>query len=670
MYYSAIGIVSLILHFIINREALRKIDEKPGIEEAWIREARRYRYFLISAVFYYIIDAAWGILYEYHHIPALFPLVYSDTVLYFIFRLLTMLTWILFVVAYLDKRKRPSKALTYVVWTLFILGLIYLMINHFHHFIFSFNDNHEYIAEPGRYIAFILQIILYLITSIYILSMALRSLGNERVRYTAVGLTTLVMALFQIIQLLYPLLPIYSMGLIIGSSMIHSFVEEGEKREKEIYDNIARSLAEVYEAIYYIDIETGEYREFSTSREYAAMNVPTECRDFYSESRDNIENYVHPEDREFAKSLYYKDVFLKNLEGRKAFEYKYRIMVGDEARYYRFTVMRAKDGRHFVLYGKDINDEITAESILWEHQKQNITFSQIAESLASNYDEIYYVDVENGAYVGYGSNDMYGQLEIRHAGDDFFEESIKNIPKVVHKNDRDLLTDFINRDNMISAMEGRKRYSIDYRISLNGKNQNLRLTVRYSSDRSHFIIGVENIDAEVNREKQVLRALNTEKKLARRDELTGVKNKTAYRELEQAVQANMDKDMDYLPFAIIVCDTNDLKKVNDNDGHAAGDEYIKASAKLLCDIFVHSPVFRVGGDEFVVFLRGNDYTVREDLLRKLHSQVRENQKKGSGPILAAGVAEYIPETDSLVSEIFDRADREMYEDKQLLKDQA
>ena len=91
------------------------------------------------------------------------------------------------------------------------------------------------------------------------------------------------------------------------------------------------------------------------------------------------------------------------------------------------------------------------------------------------------------------------------------------------------------------------------------------------------------------------------------------------------------------------------------------------NAKLLCDIVVHSPVFRVGGDEFVVFLRGNDYLARQELMEKLHNTVRENMKKGSGPVLAAGVSEYIPETDSLVSDIFDRADREMYEDKHRLK---
>ncbi|MBQ9550058.1 MAG: diguanylate cyclase [Lachnospiraceae bacterium] len=667
MYYSAIGIVALILHFIINRDALKRIEERPGVEKAWLKEAKRYRYFLISLTLYYIIDIAWGILYEYHGIPALFPIIYSDTVFYFIFRFLTMLTWIRFVVAYLDKRDRPSRAILYGVWTLFTLSLIYLMVNRFHHFIFSFNENNEYIAEPGRYIAFLLQIILYLITSLYLLYIARGTEGTERVRFTAVGLTTLVMLLFQVIQLLYPLLPIYSMGLIIGTSLVHSFVEEDEKQDKEIYDNIARSLAEVYEVIYYIDIESGKYREFSKSSEYDALNVPTEYRDFFSETRINIRKYVYPEDREFAESLYYSEVLEKNLEGRDSFSYKYRLMTGDEARYYRFTVMRSNDDKHLILYGKDINDEITAESILMEHQKQNITFSQIAESLASNYDEIYYVDVENGAYVGYGSNDMYGQLEIRHTGDDFFSESISNIPKVIHRNDRDMLTEFVSRDNMISAMEGRKRDSIVYRIAVDGRNHYVRLTVRYSSDRTHFIIGIENVDAEVRKEKEVLKALNTEKKLARRDELTGVKNKTAYRELEQAVQTNMDKDMDYLPFAIIVCDTNDLKKINDSEGHVAGDGYIKASAKLLCDIFVHSPVFRVGGDEFVVFLRGNDYLARQELMEKLHNTVRENMKKGSGPVLAAGVSEYIPETDSLVSDIFDRADREMYEDKQFLK---
>lgn len=157
------------------------------------------------------------------------------------------------------------------------------------------------------------------------------------------------------------------------------------------------------------------------------------------------------------------------------------------------------------------------------------------------------------------------------------------------------------------------------------------------------------------------------KELARRDEITGVKNKIAYRELEASVQGTIDNGLDYLTFALVVCDANNLKQINDTQGHTAGDEYIRSTSQLLCDIFVHSPIFRIGGDEFVVFLRGNDYSSRHELMEKLRSQVLENKKANSGVILAAGMSEYNPETDSFVSEIFERADKEMYEDKKKLK---
>ena len=667
MYYSGVGLLALILHFIIHRESLTKKQKRSGQKVEGIRESHRYRHFLIAISLYYVSDILWGFLYDHHDIDALFPLIYSDTIFYFIFMLLTMLTWIRYVVSYLDKRSHRSKELRYSVWAIFTLGLVYLMINRFYPFIFSYSADHEYIMEPGRYIAFMLQILLFMVTSAYMFFLAHKTTGQERVNYTALGLTSSIMFLFHILQIFDPIFPFYAMGLMVGTCVIHSYVEAGERKEKEIYDHIATSLAEDYEAMYYIDIETGEFLEFSKSQEYESMEVPTTGKDFYGESRANIMKYVHPDDREFAFNLYNKETMLKNLEDRKSFSYKYRIIVGEEPKYFRFTIMHAHDDKHFVLYIKNIEEEITAESMRLENQKKQITFTRIAESLASNYDAIYYVNVETSHYVSYGSNNIYGQLEIKNSGDDFFSETLISIPQIVHKTDRDLVTEFLSRDNLISSLENRKRYSINYRLTVNGKPQYFRMTVHKTSDGTHFIIGVENIDDEVKKEKQQLKALNTEKELARRDELTGTKNKTAYKELEQNVQSNIDNGVDYLPFALIVCDTNNLKLINDTKGHVAGDEYIKASAKLLCDIFSHSPVFRVGGDEFVVFLRGNDYSNRVELMNRLHDQVLENQGKDSGPVLASGIAEYIHETDSLVSEIFDRADRAMYADKQRLK---
>ena len=191
--------------------------------------------------------------------------------------------------------------------------------------------------------------------------------------------------------------------------------------------------------------------------------------------------------------------------------------------------------------------------------------------------------------------------------------------------------------------------------------------MRKSSDSEHFIVVVENIDEEVRKEREHLKALNSEKELARRDELTGTKNKMAYTELENSVQNNIDNGVDYFPFALAVCDINDLKKTNDTDGHKAGDELIKAAASLLCDIFDHSPVFRIGGDEFAIFLRGNDYHNREGLIKKLKEKVLENLEGGSGPVIAAGMSAFEQGRDRSVSEIFERADNLMYEDKSALK---
>ena len=667
MFYSGVSLLALILNLIINRETFVNIKDRFFKHKNEQLVFKRYRFFLITANCYFIVDIVWGILYKFHDIGNLYSALYIDCILYFLFMFLSMLTWIRYIVSYLNMKGKKSSLLLYVVWAIFTLSLITLLINFFHPFIFSFNAQNEYIKGPGRHISFILQIALYLVTSTYMLFIAHKSIANEKIRYRAVGLTCLMMGIFLLFQMCDSRYPAYGAGLIIGICLIHSYVEAGDRKEKEIYDNISKSLAEDYEAIYYINIESGEFMEFSKNQEYASLKVPVDGRDFYAETRANIEKYVHPDDREFAQNIHLKETMLKNLEGRQSYSYKYRLMIDGRPTYFQFTVMLANNGKNFVLYEKDINDEITAENMRLENQKKQVTFTQIAEILAVNYDVIYYVDVKNSSYISYECRNIYGEVEVQRSGNDFFADAKTDITKIVHKNDLDSVLDFVNKEHLACTLMNQKSCHHDYRIVAFKKTHYVRMTVQKTTDETHYIIGIENINDEVKKEKLHLKALNTEKELARRDELTGVKNKTAYTELEKSVQSNIDNGMDYLPFGLVVCDTNDLKKINDSQGHVAGDEYIKQSAKLLCDIFDHSPVFRVGGDEFVVFLRGDDYSNRDKLMQTLQSQVRDNLQSKSGPVLASGMAVFTPKKDCLVTEILNRADKAMYKNKRDLK---
>ena len=100
----------------------------------------RYGHFTLAANFYFLSAILWGLLYEYRNVPGIFPILYSDTVFYFVFMLATMLTWARYIVAYLKTNNRKSLLMLHGVWAMFMLGIIYLMVNRFYHFIFSFDN--------------------------------------------------------------------------------------------------------------------------------------------------------------------------------------------------------------------------------------------------------------------------------------------------------------------------------------------------------------------------------------------------------------------------------------------------------------------------------------------------------------------------------------------------
>ena len=167
------------------------------------------------------------------------------------------------------------------------------------------------------------------------------------------------------------------------------------------------------------------------------------------------------------------------------------------------------------------------------------------------------------------------------------------------------------------------------------------------------------------REKENDEALEKAELKAYRDELTGVKSKHAYSEMEESFNRRI---MDGLisDFAVIVCDVNGLKYINDTLGHHAGDEYIKKACTMICKRFKHSPVFRTGGDEFVVVLENDDFNDRLMLMKEFNTQAEQNAQTGD-IVIASGVSDFIPGTDISFQQVFERADSIMYERKKELK---
>ncbi len=154
------------------------------------------------------------------------------------------------------------------------------------------------------------------------------------------------------------------------------------------------------------------------------------------------------------------------------------------------------------------------------------------------------------------------------------------------------------------------------------------------------------------------------------DSLTKVKNRTAYEHYMKEFQ-NKFNNKEISEFAVVYFDINNLKLINDSLGHEMGDRYIQNCCKYICDYFKSSPVFRIGGDEFVVILTGLDYQCRNDIMDRICEDMKnasDVQELSSEHIsVAYGIADYNPETDIGCKPVFRRADERMYRTKRSMK---
>jgi len=150
------------------------------------------------------------------------------------------------------------------------------------------------------------------------------------------------------------------------------------------------------------------------------------------------------------------------------------------------------------------------------------------------------------------------------------------------------------------------------------------------------------------------------------DELTAVGNKAAFNDLCTELQETVNDD-NSVKFAIGIFDCNKLKHINDKYGHDKGDIYLKCASSAISKAFKDCPVFRIGGDEFAVILKDDDYLNRELLIERFES-IKErrnavNENEWEKINIAIGFAEFDADNDRSVEEVVRRADKEMYEDK-------
>ena len=428
---------------------------------------------------------------------------------------------------------------------------------------------------------------------------------------------------------------------------------ENEKNSRA-YAEIATSLASLFEIIYHVDLDTGSYTEYSSSESFSKQGFGRSGNDFFERAKEDMKRVIHPDDRENIINKLERNVLLKALRQKGTVSLTYQQLVDNEYHYVNLLAFIQKaDKEHIVVGVRNIDAEKSREA-------QSQTFSDIALALAKRYEVIYLVNIVTNEYTEYSASENYRKLKVGTTGKDFFAESQMNMKRDIYEPDLHMMSTVMQKENLMKGISTYGKVPVNYRLMLDGRPQYVSLyAVRPQDDSDHIIIAVANIDEAMQKEFAY-------QDMANKDSLTGVKNKRAYAQAE----AELD---DYIakctqpPFSVVVCDINGLKEVNDTKGHNAGDAFIRNACSIICNIFKHSPVFRIGGDEFAVIMKGSDYDERTHLMAELNKVLEANKHNGM-VILAAGISDFDPDMDMRVQDVFERADNAMYENKKLCRE--
>ena len=125
-------------------------------------------------------------------------------------------------------------------------------------------------------------------------------------------------------------------------------------------------------------------------------------------------------------------------------------------------------------------------------------------------------------------------------------------------------------------------------------------------------------------------------------------------------------------FCIARVDLNYIKKINGEYGPENGNISIRKLCYLVCDVFHHSPVFRIGDDEFVIILKNRDYENIHELVDHFNKEIEKIERnKDLEPwervSAAIGVALFDQTKDFTVDDVIKRANSNMYKRKQEMK---
>ncbi len=261
--------------------------------------------------------------------------------------------------------------------------------------------------------------------------------------------------------------------------------------EGATYASIARALAADYHNIYFVDLRTDDFIEYSSPVGGEGLAVERHGVDFFVTSRNSAER-IYEQDREAFFAAFTKENIVRKLDQQGVFTTSYRLMDSGQPVYAGMKVVRAyPDVEHIVIGVSIIDNQMKQKELEAALRRERLVFDRIS-ALSDNYLSIYTVNTETGDYLQYSATSDYESLGLAKEGQDFFRQAAINLRKAIHPEDQDRCLRLFTREHVMDTIREKGRFIMQYRLVINGKPVpvTLRAALVREADGEKLIVGV------------------------------------------------------------------------------------------------------------------------------------------------------------------------------------
>jgi len=255
-----------------------------------------------------------------------------------------------------------------------------------------------------------------------------------------------------------------------------------EAADGATYADIARALASDYYNIYYVDLDTEHFIEYSSQTGREEIAEERHGEDFFESSKRDTMVRIYEDDRELFLKSFTKENVIRTLDEQGVYTASYRLIDTGEPMYASMKCTRMPGSNHIIIGISIVDAQMKQKEHYEQLQNERDTMVRVM-ALSEGYLSLFTIDPVSGNYTEYSSSADFDSLGAAKEGDDFFAQAIIDSRKYFYPEDVPPFEERCNRENIMRDIREKGSFKAHYRLMIDGRPKPVTLMIAPFKDR-------------------------------------------------------------------------------------------------------------------------------------------------------------------------------------------